>query len=119
MPELVADGPTIPVQLMNELDNGSVVFFCGAGISAGPGSELPRFKKLVQHVYTANHMEADGVEREALDLDEGDPGRRQAKFDKVLGLLERPGRLGAQALPSRLLTAFRRRRRARSMYMRH
>ena len=98
MPELVADGPTIPVQLMNELDNGSVVFFCGAGISAVPGSELPQFRKLVQHLYAANHMEPDGVEREALDLDEADPGRRQAKFDKALGLLERPGRLGAQAL---------------------
>ena len=27
-----------------------------------------------------------------------DPGRRQPKFDKALGLLERPGRLGAQTL---------------------
>ena len=98
MPELVADGPSIPAHLMNELDNGRVVFFCGAGISAGPGSDLPSFEDLVQHVYTVNHMDADAVEREALDSEENDPGRRQPKYDKALGLLERPERLGAQAV---------------------
>lgn len=50
MPELVADGPTIPVHLFNELDSGRVVFFCGAGISAGPGSGLPGFGDFVQYV---------------------------------------------------------------------
>ena len=33
MPELVSNGPRIPVHLMNEVDTGGVVFFCGAGIS--------------------------------------------------------------------------------------
>ena len=32
MPELVSEGPRIPVHLMNEVDEGSVVFFCGAGV---------------------------------------------------------------------------------------
>ena len=98
MPELVADGPAIPMNLMNEQDTGTVVFFCGAGISAGPGSELPGFAKLVQHVYTANGLKPDAVEREALDLDEPDSERRRPKFDKALDLLERPERLGASAL---------------------
>ena len=98
MPELVADGPAIPANLMNEQDMGTVVFFCGAGISAGPGSELPGFAKLVQHVYTANNLEPDAVEREALDLDERDSERRRPKLDKALDLLERPERLGASAL---------------------
>ena len=98
MPELVANGPTIPVQLMNELDSGGIIFFCGAGISAGPGSGLPGFADLVQHVYTANHMKPDEVEREALDLEEQHLDRRRPNFDKALGLLERPERLGAQAL---------------------
>ena len=83
---------------MNELDSGRVVFFCGAGISAGPGSDLPGFRDLVKHVYKANHMKPDTVEREALDLEEPDPERRQPKFDKALDLLERPDRLGAQTL---------------------
>ena len=98
MPELVVDGPTIPVHLLNELDSGRVVFFCGAGISAGPGSGLPQFGDLVKHVYEANHMEPDVVEREALDLEEQDDERRRPNLDRALGLLERPERLGVQAL---------------------
>ena len=98
MPELVANGPVIPIHLINELDSGRVVFFCGAGISTGAGSRLPVFADLVMYVYEANHMEPDAVEREALDLEEQDPARRRPNFDKALGLLERKGRLGAQAL---------------------
>lgn len=98
MPELVASGPTIPVSLMNELDSGGVVFFCGAGISAGAGSGLPGFAALVEYVYRDNHISPDVVEREALDCDEEDPDRRRPSLDKALGLLERPDRLGAQAV---------------------
>ena len=67
MPELVAGGPAIPVRLLNELDSGKVVFFCGAGVSMGPGSDLPNFADLVQHVYDANRVTPDAVEKEALD----------------------------------------------------
>ena len=98
MPELIAGGPTIPVRLLNELDSGKVVFFCGAGISAGPGSGLPNFADLVQHVYKANHIEPDSVESEALDLDEPVLDRRRPNLDKALDLLEREERLGARAL---------------------
>ena len=94
MPELVANGPDIPVALLNRLDSGNVVFFCGAGVSATPGSDLPGFGELVDHVYEANHVNPDAVEREALDLDEVDVRRRRPSFDKALGLLEK--RLGAQ-----------------------
>ena len=59
MPELVPEGPRIPVHLMNEVDEGSVVFFCGAGVSVGDGSNLPNFEELVEHVYEANRIEAD------------------------------------------------------------
>ena len=65
MPELVPEGPRIPVHLMNEVDEGSVVFFCGAGVSVGDGSNLPNFEELVEHVYEANRIEADEVEHEA------------------------------------------------------
>ena len=103
MPKLVTNGPNIPVHLMNELDSGRVAFFCGAGISAGPGSELAGFADLVQHVYTVNRMEPDEVEREALNLEEQEPDRQRPVFDKALGLLERPKRLGAQALRSSII----------------
>ena len=87
MPELVSNGPRIPVHLMNEVDTGGVVFFCGAGISTGDGSELPSFAELVDHVYEANRMgkDEDEVEREALHLDEPDPGLRKPQLDKALG----------------------------------
>ncbi len=98
MPELIADGPIIPVQLMNELDNGEVVFFCGAGISAGPSSDLPNFADLVHHVYDVCRIIPDSVEKEALDCDERDLKRRRPAFDKALGLLERDNRLGAKKL---------------------
>ena len=72
------------------------MFFCGAGVSATPGSNLPRFIELVDHVYVANHMEPDAVEREALDLEESEVHRRRPSFDRALGLLER--RLGTHTL---------------------
>ena len=51
---------------------------------------------LVDHVYEANRMgkDEDEVEREALHLDEPDPGLRKPQLDKALGLLESPERLG-------------------------
>ena len=79
----------IPVRLLNELDDGKVVFFCGAGVSMGPGSELPSFAGLVEHVYSENHIEIDVVERQAWET---------GALDKTLGLLERDIRLGTHAL---------------------
>ncbi len=98
MPELVANGPVIPPHLMNDLDSEGVVLFCGAGISAHAGSDLPDFSDLVQQVYSLNDMTPDEVEREALDCEEEKADRRRPSFDKALGLLEREERLGAQAL---------------------
>ena len=98
MPELVANGPTIPVRLMNDLDDERAVFFCGAGISRGRESRLPGFLGLVKHIYKTNHLSPDAVERDALDCDEENPERRKPKLDKVLDLLERPERLGPSDL---------------------
>ena len=98
MPELVFNGPRLPVHLMNEVDSGRVVFFCGSGISASEGSGLPDFAKLVKHVYTERRVVPDPVEREALHCDVEDENLRRPQLDKALGLLERPERLGPQVL---------------------
>src|SRR6056297_1748300 len=93
MPELVKSGPVIPIELMNQLDDGKVIFFCGAGISKSTG--LPDFVELVKRIYEEAHLEPDILEREALDLDENIETRRHPKIDKALGLLERDNRLGS------------------------
>ena len=83
---------------MNEVDDGLVVFFCGSGISAGEGSELPDFAKLVKHVYEERRVAPDRVEREALHFDVEPENLRRPQLDKALALLERPERLGPQVL---------------------
>jgi NAD-dependent SIR2 family protein deacetylase len=57
LPELIRNGPDVPVELMNRRDDDNVVFFCGAGISVGTG--LPNFGDLVTEVYTPNRASAD------------------------------------------------------------
>ena len=66
-----------------------MVFFCGAGISMGPGSDLPSFGGLVDHVYSHHHLAPDAVEQAA---------RCRCEFDTVLGLLARSERLGERQL---------------------
>lgn len=87
MPELVSKGPDIPVELLNQLDDDRVVFFCGAGVSMGGGSQLPNFRDLLCHVYQENHLPPDEIERKALKDD---------AYDKVFERLERPERLGPE-----------------------
>ena len=46
-------GPAIPDTLLEQSDAGSVVFFCGAGVSCYPGTQgqsMPTFKKLTEEV---------------------------------------------------------------------
>lgn len=49
MPRFVANGPFVPDELVQQLEDDRVVLFCGAGISAGGG--LPGFRDLVEHCY--------------------------------------------------------------------
>ncbi len=87
MPELVSKGPDIPTELLNQLEDDKVVFFCGAGVSRGGGSQLPGYRGLLCNVYRENHLPPDKVERKALEDD---------AYDKVFERLERPGRLGSE-----------------------
>jgi NAD-dependent SIR2 family protein deacetylase len=45
----VKDGPDIPSEIVRAVEEGRVVFFCGAGVSQQAG--LPGFKGLVDKVY--------------------------------------------------------------------
>jgi|GEM_PF-1424581 len=85
MPELIQDGPDIPVKLMNRRDDGKVVFFCGSGISVSTG--LPNFDCLVSQVYDRTAQTKTELEQELLN---------NGQLDKVLGLLE--GRLNPNRL---------------------
>lgn len=76
--QFLKDGPDIPDALLQAHEEGSVVFFCGAGISYPAG--LPGFKGLVDKVYkeigeVPNQLESDVYER--------------GQFDTVLDLLEK------------------------------
>ncbi|CAO3456100.1 Mobile element protein [Azospirillum argentinense] len=50
MPRFIKNGPIVPDQLVQELEEDRVIIFCGAGISAGGG--LPNFRQLVEYCYT-------------------------------------------------------------------
>ena len=89
MPELVPKGPDVPADLLNQLDDERVVFFCGPGVSMGGNSKLPGFRRLLCHVYHSNYIEPDALETEAL---------RTPAYDKAFELLERQDRLGSQQL---------------------
>ncbi len=45
----VTDGPELPVEVLESLEDGNLVLFCGAGISVRAG--LPTFRRLVKSVY--------------------------------------------------------------------
>ncbi|GAA5266513.1 hypothetical protein ACOSOMT5_P2941 [Acidiphilium sp. MT5] len=76
--QFITDGPDIPDALLRAHEEGSVVFFCGAGISYPAG--LPGFKGLVEKIYELNGTVFSDIEREAFEREQ---------FDATLDLLER------------------------------
>ncbi|RKE25904.1 hypothetical protein B0G76_7476 [Paraburkholderia sp. BL23I1N1] len=76
--QFVANGPDIPDELLQAHEEGSVVFFCGAGISYPAG--LPGFGGLVQKIYSRTGTVPTAIEKESLD---------RGQFDGTLDLLER------------------------------
>jgi len=74
---LVKDGPDVPVEVLQKLEDEELVFFCGAGVSGPLG--LPGFGGLVDKVYERLAIDKDDQEQEACD---------QFKYDIALGLLE-------------------------------
>lgn len=75
--QLVKDGPNIPTEVLQRLEDGKLVFFCGAGVSYPAG--LPSFKGLVEQIYTKLHEEMEPEEEQAF---------KAGSYDRTLGLLE-------------------------------
>jgi hypothetical protein len=78
MPSFTTDGPDIPIEVLQALEDGELVFFCGAGMSKPAG--LPLFGELVKAIYEGVHEEMTELERKAFE---------NGEYDRVLTLLER------------------------------
>ena len=78
MTYFVANGPDIPEHLLQEHEDGNVVFFCGAGISIPAG--LPDFKGLVDSIYEQLGTPKQPAEAEAYN---------KGQYDATLHQLER------------------------------
>lgn len=81
--QFIEGGPHIPDELIEELEEGNVVIFAGAGVSKNIG--LPLFYELVDQVY------------EELNQPKGDDEKEESErhnYERVLGLLER--KIGAK-----------------------
>ncbi len=76
--QFVENGPDIPERLLQEHEDGRVIFFCGAGISYPAG--LPGFGGLVDKIY-----EELGTTRSIIE----DEAYGKGQYDATLDLLER------------------------------
>lgn len=81
--QFTQDGPGIPEPVIQAQEEGNLLLFCGAGVSMPAG--LPSFPSLVEAVYDQTGAAWKEEEREEF-CDEN--------YDRTLGLLERPKRLG-------------------------
>lgn len=80
MLQLIPRGPSIPAEVLRAHQNGTLVFFCGAGISVPTG--LPAFGGLVESVRNDLGHDDDMMRPpEARAL-------KKRQYDKFLGLLE-------------------------------
>ncbi len=88
----VANGPSIPDDLLVARDEGRVVFICGAGVSQAQ-AHLPDFQQLTRHVIKQLGVTPQDPARKLFDVSEeldkhtGVAGIISA--DRVFGLLER------------------------------
>jgi hypothetical protein len=78
MPSFTTDGPDIPIEVLQALEDGELVFFCGAGVPKPAG--LPLFGELVKAIYECVHEEITELEKKAF---------KNGEYDRVLTLLER------------------------------
>ena len=75
--QFVNNGPDIPEHLLQAHEDGSVVLFCGAGISRPAG--LPSFAELVKRIYDDLGVTPNSEQQTAI---------REKQYDRAIGLLE-------------------------------
>lgn len=90
----VRGGPDLPEELLQLLEDGRLVLFCGAGVSYPAG--LPGFRGLVERVYQQTHEVKSELEQAEFE---------RLNFDRVLGLLE--SRIGYQTVRRAVLDSLR------------
>ena len=87
MPIFINGGPNIPEYLLHEHEEGRVVFFCGAGISAAAG--LPLFGKLVSILYENNGNNPNKIQSRII---------KDGNYDTAVELLEECHQGGRKAI---------------------
>ncbi|UPK35456.1 SIR2 family protein [Bradyrhizobium sp. 186] len=97
-----ARGPNIPESLLEDRDNGNVVFFCGAGISRPAG--LPGFIELAEQVLEELGPPPEAKVREMVARAKEEPDGA-ISLDQVFSLFQREyGADNIQEVVSRLLS---------------
>ena len=83
-----SDGPNIPDELLEERDNGNVVFPCGAGVSYPAG--MPDFLGLTGYVVEKLGTPEDAPSRTMLSRwdDESIPADARPSLDQIFNLLQ-------------------------------
>ena len=82
------DGPSLPDELLEERDNGNVVFLCGAGVSSPAG--MPNFLGLTRYVVEELGAPEDAPSRTMLSRwdDESIPADARPPLDQIFNLLQ-------------------------------
>ena len=82
------DGPSLPDELLEERDNGNVVFLCGAGVSSPAG--MPNFLGLTRYVVKELGTPKEAPSRTMLSRwdDESIPADARPSLDQIFNLLQ-------------------------------
>ncbi len=82
------DGPNLPDELLEERDNGNVIFLCGAGVSRPAG--MPDFLGLARDVVEELGTPEDAPARTMLSRwdDESIPADARPSLDQIFNLLQ-------------------------------
>ena len=88
----IADGPSLPDELLTARDAGQVLFFCGAGVSQAKAG-LPNFATLAGKVLTLLGSALDSPARRlfqsAQAFEEASGLTGLVATDRIFGMLER------------------------------